>query len=216
MYQAVIFDLDGTLLNTIDDICDSLNYALEKYGYSTHDVEETKAFVGSGVRIMVERALKFDNASEETKELVLKAYLEMYSKKQADKTKPYDGVITMIKSLRSLGLKIGLLSNKPHEDTLKIINKYFGLDLFDIVLGQRPGVPIKPNPTALYEIIDNLKAKKEQCLFVGDSDVDMQTAQNAKMDKIAVLWGFRTKEVVERYNPNYIVSNPQEILKFIK
>lgn len=215
MYKAIIFDLDGTLLNTIEDICDSLNIALRKYGFATHSVAETKLFVGSGVRIMVERALHDEEHSETDNELVLKNYLEEYSKRQANKTRPYDGTIEMIKELRQRGFKIGLLSNKPHEDTIKIIDKYFGLGLFDIVLGQRAGIPIKPDPTALYEIIEKLGVDKEQCLFVGDSDVDMKTALNAEMDKIAVLWGFRSRDIIQEYSPNYIIERPQELLSII-
>lgn len=216
MYKAIIFDLDGTLLNTIDDICDSLNIALIENGFLSYTVEETKTFVGSGVRIMVERALHGIEHQKEDEINVLNGYLREYTKRQAIKTKPYNGVIDVIKELKNKGLMIGLLSNKPHIDTLKVVDNYFGLELFDIVLGQRDGVPIKPHPDALFEIINGFKLDKKECLFVGDSDVDMQTAINAVVDKVAVLWGFRTKEIIAKYHPNYFIKYPFELIKIVE
>lgn len=216
MFDSVIFDLDGTLLNTIDDICDSLNIALESQGFRTYNSEETKAFVGSGVKIMVERALGLQDYDEETFEKVRATYMKEYALRQAIKTRPYEGTIDLLIELKKRGIKIGLLSNKPHQDTLRVVDFYFGLDKFDVVLGQREGIPVKPDPTALFEIIDLLKTTKDKCIFVGDSDVDMMTANNGEIKKIGVLWGFRTIDVLKSKNADYIVSSADEILSIIK
>lgn len=216
MFDSVIFDLDGTLLNTIDDICDSLNIALESQGFRTYNSEETKAFVGSGVKIMVERALGLQNYDEETFEKVRATYMKEYALRQAIKTRPYEGTIDLLIELKKRGIKIGLLSNKPHQDTLRVVDFYFGLDKFDVVLGQREGIPVKPDPTALFELIDLLKTTKDKCIFVGDSDVDMMTANNGEIKKIGVLWGFRTIDVLKSKNADYIVSSADEILSIIK
>ena len=216
MFDSVIFDLDGTLLNTIDDICDSLNIALESQGFRTYNSEETKAFVGSGVKIMVERALGLQNYDEEIFEKVRATYMKEYALRQAIKTRPYEGTIDLLIELKKRGIKIGLLSNKPHQDTLRVVDFYFGLDKFDVVLGQREGIPVKPDPTALFELIDLLKTTKDKCIFVGDSDVDMMTANNGEIKKIGVLWGFRTIDVLKSKNADYIVSSADEILSIIK
>lgn len=216
MVDAIIFDLDGTLLNTIDDICDSLNIALESEGYKTYNSEETKAFVGSGVKIMVERALGNQVYTDEIFEKIRQIYMKEYEVRQAIKTHPYDGIIELLVELKKIGIKIGLLSNKPHQDTLRVVNHYFGLDKFDVVLGQREGVPIKPDPTALFELIELLKTSKDNCLFVGDSDVDMKTASNGNVNKIGVLWGFRTLKDLKDNNADYIVSSPREIIEIVK
>lgn len=216
MYKAIIFDLDGTLLNTIEDITDSLNIALAQENLPTHSVEETKAFVGSGVKIMVERATKGLDCSEEQKKNVLDVYMKEYALRQAIKTRPYEGMIEVLKDIQKENVLIGLLSNKPHQDTLRVVDHYYGLSLFNVVLGQREGVPIKPDPTALFEIMRDLKVEPSECIFVGDSDVDMLTATNAKIAKIGVLWGFRNREVLKQCQADYIVENPQEILDILK
>ena len=215
MFDSVIFDLDGTLLNTIDDICDSLNIALESQGFRTYNSEETKAFVGSGVKIMVERALGLQDYDEETFEKVRATYMKEYALRQAIKTRPYEGTIDLLIELKKKGIKIGLLSNKPHQDTLRVVDFYFGLDKFDVVLGQREGIPVKPDPTALFELIDLLKTTKDKCIFVGDSDVDMMTANNGEIKKIGVLWGFRTIETLKENNADFVVETTKEILEII-
>lgn len=216
MTNVVIFDLDGTLLNTIEDISDSLNIALSNEGYPTFDSETTKAFVGSGVNIMIERALKGQEYDDKIFLRIKECYMKEYAVRQAIKTHPYNGTIGLLIKLKELGLKIGLLSNKPHEDTLKVVDHYFGLDKFDIVLGQRPGIPVKPDPTALFELLELFNSTKEETIFIGDSDVDMKTALNGGLKKIGVLWGFRTKKDLEENNADYIVNSTDEIIKIIE
>ena len=157
-----------------------------------------------------------EDARKETFEKVRATYMKEYALRQAIKTRPYEGTIDLLIELKKRGIKIGLLSNKPHQDTLRVVDFYFGLDKFDVVLGQREGIPVKPDPTALFELIDLLKTTKDKCIFVGDSDVDMMTANNGEIKKIGVLWGFRTIDVLKSKNADYIVSSADEILSIIK
>lgn len=216
MKKAVIFDLDGTLLNTIDDITESLNIALIQEGYATYTSEEVKCFVGSGVTIMVERALKGKTYNDQIFARIRSTYMKEYHNRQANHTGPYEGINEVIHTLHQRGILLGLLSNKPHEDTLRVVDHYFGLQYFDIVLGQREGVPIKPNPTALLEIVEQLHMKKEDCLFVGDSDVDMLTADNAQIEKVGVLWGFRDEETLKQHHAQHIIAHPTDLFALVE
>lgn len=216
MIKAVIFDLDGTLLNTIDDISDSLNIALAVNGFSKHTVDEAKMFVGSGVDIMVRRALGKTSYKPKQFGEIKKKYMAEYTARQTRKTKVYDGLIEVIDELRRLGIKTAVLSNKPQQDTLKTVAHYFTLARFDLVFGQREGIPIKPDPTALNAMIKELGLAKEECVFVGDSDVDMKTAGNAAMKKIGVLWGFRDRPALEENKADHIIENPADIVAIVK
>jgi phosphoglycolate phosphatase len=216
MIKAVIFDLDGTLLNTIDDITDSLNIALSSCGFRRHTAEETKMHVGSGVKVLVQRALAGAAFTDRQFSCVEARYLQEYSARQATKTTAYPGLIHAIDELRSMGVKTAVLSNKPHQDTLKTVEHFFTPARFDLVLGQREGVPPKPDPAALYGIIKELGVAKEECLFVGDSDVDMKTAENAGIKKIGVLWGFRDRRVLEASNADYIIDKAERIVEIVK
>ena len=216
MIKAVIFDLDGTLLNTIDDIGDSLNTALSAHGFKPHTVDEIKMFVGSGVDILLRRALAGTACTPEQLRGVKARYTEEYAARQAIKTKAYDGLVQVLDDLRRLGVKTAVLSNKPQEDTVKTVAHFFTLARFDLVFGQREGVPTKPDPTALYGIIKELGVSKEDCVFVGDSDVDMKTAANAGMKKIGVLWGFRGRGVLEEHNADYIIDKAADIVEIVK
>lgn len=216
MKKAVIFDLDGTLLNTIEDITDSLNIALKQAGFSPYTSDEVKFFVGSGVSIMIERALKGKKYDEKTFALIRDIYMKEYHHRQAHHTRPYEGIKEVIQTLHHRGVLLGLLSNKPDEDTKRVVEHYFGLHHFDLVFGQREGIPIKPDPTALLEIVKQLHVKKEDCLFVGDSDVDMLTACNAQMEKVGVLWGFRDASVLKQFHAEHMIMHPDELLKIVE
>lgn len=216
MYRAVIFDLDGTLLDTIGDIADSLNIALSANGFKTHEADSVKTFVGSGVNIMLSRALANEKISPERLAAVKARYMAEYAVRQAVKTHAYPGVAEAIDELRRLGIKTAVLSNKPHKDTASTVAHYFTLARFDIVQGQLDGVPIKPDPTVLLRMVRELGARKEECLFVGDSDVDMQTARNAGMKKIGVLWGFRDHAALAENHADHIIADPARIVEIAR
>lgn len=210
MIKLIIFDLDGTLLNTIDDIAISLNKALKYYNLPTHDVNSVLKMVGNGVDLLIQRAVKPYNDFFES---VKKDYLEDYNKNCGINTKPYKGINELLINLKNKGIKIAVLSNKPHIDTITVIEKYFK-DTFDYVIGKKDNNRIKPYSDGVNEILNYFKIKNNNCIFIGDSEVDVETGKNAKMTTIAVTWGFRSEEQLK--GANYIVSHPSEILNIVE
>jgi len=211
-YKAIIFDLDGTLLNSLVDIADSVNFVLKKYNLPVHSIEEYKLFIGSGIEKLVERALP-DNISDENFKKYLDEIKSVYEKNQISKTKPYDGILEMLKILNNKGVSLNILSNKPIDFTKMVVEHFLGDIKFDNVLGAREGVPKKPNPQAVSEIIDNLKLNKEEVLYVGDTGTDMQTAENAGLTSVGVLWGFRGLEELMENNADYIIEETSKIIE---
>lgn len=214
--KAVIFDLDGTLLDTIDDISNSMNEALIKYHLQPYTTEDYKYFVGSGVDELVQRVLNNQSADESLFQSVKTEYLHQYINKQSEKTKPYSGVMTLLDSLKSLDIKVCVLSNKPDRDTQLVIKFYFPDYPFFQVVGKRAGYEIKPNPASANEIVSLLQVRTDEVLYVGDTSVDMETAVNAKLIPIGVLWGFRKKEELIQSGAEYIISHPSEIIDIIE
>jgi phosphoglycolate phosphatase len=213
--QLVIFDLDGTLLNTIADIAMAVNHALSASGYPTHSEEVVKSFVGNGVSKLLERALPEDKRTEENVSLLRKHFTEYYDKHNADFSSPYPGILSLLSQLQRNEVMLAVASNKYQQATEKLIAHYFpGID-FIRVLGQRPGVPVKPSPEIVHEIISAANVCKESVLYVGDSAVDMQTASNAGIDAIGVSWGFRPRAELEAYAPLAIVDDASLIIKYL-
>lgn len=194
-YALAIFDMDGTILNTIDDLADSLNVILERYSMPLHTVDQVRFMVGNGIPKLIERAIPNGRDNPKFDE-ILKEYIAYYEEHSAIKTRPYDGIVEAVKALRKSGVKIAVNTNKVEAAALDLVAKYFP-DCFDIVSGSRPGLPPKPAPDGVYEILKRAgidgKSQGQKAVFIGDSDVDLQTGINAGLDVIGVDWGFRGK-----------------------
>ena len=214
MKKTVIFDLDGTLLDSIEDIASSMNKVLESLQLPTHKIEDYKHFVGGGVDILVENALS--NQSKEIKDEVTKRFKIEYDGKLHSKTLPYDGIYELLDELKKLDINLAVLSNKPHEFTVSYVNHFFKNYNFKEVHGQKKDVPKKPDPKAALDIVKFLNSSCENTYFIGDTKIDMQTAKSANMTAIGVLWGFRDEKELRDFGADFIVSNPLEILKIIK
>lgn len=215
MVKTVIFDLDGTLLNTLEDLANACNYALRKCNFKVHPVKDYVRFIGSGRYILIQRILpqEYRNNREVVKK-VLELFDEYYTKHMLDMTTPYKGILELINEMKNKNIKLAVVSNKPHEFIESIVKKYFG-DSFDIAYGQRLNHPVKPDPKTVYEVIQYLNATKEECLYVGDSDVDMHTAQNAGVKSVGVAWGFRGSDELKKAGADFIINSPEELLKII-
>ena len=210
MFKVAIFDLDGTLLNTIEDLANACNYALSKFSFPTHTLEKYKRFVGNGLYKLVERALPIEHKDKDTVNMVLDVFNKYYNEHMMDVTKPYDGIIELLDELILNGVKLAVVSNKKHDFTLEIVNKYFG-SRFNIVFGQRENYKAKPDPVTVLEVIDNFNITKDECIYIGDSDIDIITAKNAKVTSVGVTWGFRSEEELIREGADYIVHNTYEL-----
>ncbi len=214
-YKAVLFDLDGTLLDTIEDLTDSMNVALAACGFGQRSVAECKHFVGDGVLNFVLRALPKDARKKETLEKMVETYRKDYGERWAVKTRAYDGVAEMLDGLAAKGFKLAVLSNKPDEFTRLMVAKMLGGWKFDSVCGERKGIPKKPDPMAAVSIARTLATPVEQFLYLGDTDTDMQTAVCAGMYPVGALWGFRTADELLANGAQKLIERPQELLKLV-
>jgi len=215
MIKAVLFDLDGTLVNSLNDLADSTNFALKKFGFMTHETEKYKYFVGDGMFKLIERALPIENREKETIKRVHDCFIEHYKAHYCDKTVAYDGINDLLLKLKKMNIKMAVISNKVDEMAITVAKKLLN-DVFDIVCGKREGYPTKPDPTLTLEVISNLGVAPKECLFVGDSGMDMAVSQNAKTISVGVLWGFRDKEELLQNGASYIINSPDEILSIIE
>lgn len=213
MKKLVIFDLDGTLLNTIEDLGQAANYALEKNGFATHTMASYPFFVGNGVRRLITRVLPEDHRDTRTVDTLLKDFMQYYDEHNCDYTKPYYGINELLVELQAAGVKLAVASNKYQAAVTRIINHYFSDIDFVAVEGQIEGRNVKPDPSIVFSILAEAHVPKAEVLYVGDSGVDMETARRACIDSVGVTWGFRPeKELVESY-AGTIISNPTDILK---
>ena len=216
MIKLVIFDLDGTLLNSLEDLAASTNYALRRHGYPEHELSAYRYFVGNGIDKLLERALPESVRTHENMLKIKEDFVVYYAVHKADFTAPYAGIPELLGELKKQGMLLAVASNKYHEATVVLIPEYFGEGLFDFVFGQREGVPIKPDPTIVFDIIKAAGVKKEEVLYVGDSGVDMQTAVNSGVTSIGVTWGFRDQRELLDNGACHIVNHPSEILEVIR
>ena len=214
-YDTVIFDLDGTLLNTIEDLGYAANHALQAHGYPTHSIASYPFFVGNGVRRLIERVLPEDARTEATIDRLLVTFKEYYNDHNTDYTKPYEGIPELLSLLSSRGVAIAVASNKYQAATEKLISHFFPTLSFIAVEGQKEGVPVKPDPSIVFEILAKAKTPKADTIYIGDSGVDMETARRACVDSVGVTWGFRPeKELVENH-ADTIVNSPGDIEKLV-
>ena len=215
MKKLAIFDLDGTLLNTIEDLGYAANHALQAHGYPTHSIASYPFFVGNGVRRLIERVLPEDARTEATIDRLLITFKEYYNDHNTDYTKPYEGIPELLILLSSRGVAIAVASNKYQAATEKLISHFFPTLSFIAVEGQKEGVPVKPDPSIVFEILAKAKTPKADTIYIGDSGVDMETARRACVDSVGVTWGFRPeKELVENH-ADTIVNSPGDIEKLV-
>lgn len=211
-YKAVIFDLDGTLLNTIDDLADSANYVLEQLSFPQHETEKYKYFVGNGIPKLIERCLPPDK--QEAKQQALEMFLTYYDAHSRDKTAPYDGIKQLLGALKGKGLELGVITNKAHAIAQEVVDYYLPGE-FDYVRGLDETISAKPCPDGALDVAKRLGVQPSQVLYVGDSGVDMQTAVNAGFTPCGVLWGFRKEDELKENGALYIVSSPMEIADLV-
>lgn len=213
-YTTAIFDLDGTLLDTLGDLADASNQVLCEFGYPEHPADAYKYFVGDGLRTLMVRITPdyvTDGEIEKCCRLFMKKYEQCWDKT----SKPYPGIIEMVAELQRLDIKCAVLSNKPHEFTEIFVKRFFPARTFDAVFGQRPGIPKKPDPAGALEIMNQFSVTPEQCIYIGDTSTDMQTGKNGGMFTVGVLWGFREREELMQNKADVIVQTPMEIVKHV-
>lgn len=214
MIKAVIFDLDGTLLNTIDDLANSVNFMLKQSNFPTFSVDEFKYKVGNGMRKLIERSLPETYKTDEQIEKSLEVFMACYNKHKNDNTAPYENILDLLETLKQKGIKLAVATNKAHIAAKPLVENTFQ-GLFDEIAGQKENVPTKPNPQIVFSILEKLNVMPDECLFVGDSGVDMQTAKNASIKAVGVLWGFRKEDELLQNGADEIISSPLELLKLI-
>lgn len=212
-YDLVIFDMDGTILDTLDDLCDATNYTLAQMGCPKRSKEEVRCFVGNGILKLLERAMPSGTTKAQIRQ-AFSIFMEYYNKHCMDKTKPYDGIIDLLRELRAQGIKTAVVSNKRHE-TVKILCDDLFTGLFDAFEGDRPGVPKKPDSAMVDLVLEKLNIQRENAVYVGDSDVDLTTAVNSGMDYIIVTWGFRNEVFLREKGADIFAHTTEELLEYI-
>ena len=213
MYSYVIFDLDGTLLNTIEDLADAGNHVCKLHGWPVYPVESYKRMVGNGIPNLVRRFAP-PETDPVTLEQAFQEFMAWYDLHKEDKTAPYPGMKQLALELKQAGISIAVLSNKADEMAGPVVEAYYP-GVFPIVQGALPNLPTKPDPTLLHRLMNRMGAVPEQTLFVGDSNVDIQTAKNGHLASCGVLWGFRTRQELEEEGADYLAEDPQDLMKVV-
>lgn len=217
MYKACIFDLDGTLTDTLESLTYSVNATLRELGLGQISPTQCKAYVGSGARRLIERSLQAAGDPEAKRiEEAMETYGRIFKTYCTYHVAPYDGIVNMLHELKKQGVQMAVLSNKPHPQTQDVVATFFEDDTFYRVYGQQEGVPRKPDPTALHMLLEELGVTPKECLYIGDSDVDMQTGCAASVTTVGVTWGFRSRDVLIEHGATYVVDKPEEIISIVK
>ncbi|MBQ4154679.1 MAG: HAD-IA family hydrolase [Clostridia bacterium] len=208
-FKAVLFDLDGTLANSLKDLALSTNHVLKKYGFEERPEENFKFYAGDGMAKMIARAMPQERV-EDMLQTLLADFLEYYAVHYADNTSPYDGLVELVKKLKESGLKIAVVTNKAQKAAESVVTKLFG-DTFDYIMGMRPDIPAKPDPTAVLMVMEELGVKPEECAFVGDTSMDIAAGVNAGAFPVGVLWGFRKREELESAGAKVFANTADEL-----
>ena len=211
--KTVIFDLDGTLLNTLDDLKDSVNATLSAYGFPERSLDEVRKFVGNGVARLMELAVPWQLENEQAKE-VLEFFKMHYAKNCNHKTRPYDGILTLLEQLKNQGYQLAIVSNK-FDAAVKDLNQLYFSKFIDVAVGQREGVRRKPFPDTVNIALEEVGCNAKEVLYIGDSEVDVETAKNAGLRLLAVDWGFRTRDELVRSGAQYIAEKPEDIIDYL-
>lgn len=217
MYRACIFDLDGTLTDTLESLAYSVNETMKEAGMPAITKDQCRQFVGNGAKVLIEEALRAGGDQELTRfDEAFAAYGRIFDANCTYKVTPYKGIVDMLRQMKKQGMKLGVLSNKPDRQAVHVVSEIFGEGMFDVVQGQKEGVPRKPDPAAALAIADTFGTSPAQTLYIGDSEVDGATGKAAGMDTILVSWGFRAREVLKAAKPQWIVDHPEEIMDIIR
>lgn len=213
--QLVIFDLDGTLLDTVADLANATNQALAKCGYPTHPTEAYYRFVGNGINKLFARALPEEARTEENVQRIRTLFIPYYNEHNADDSRPYPGIVELLTHLQDQGIQLAVASNKYQQATAKLVSHFFPGIRFAAVYGQREGIPIKPDPTIVNDILSATGISRARTLYIGDSGVDMQTARNASVESVGITWGFRDEEELRTNGAAHIIHNAKDIQELI-
>ena len=213
-YDTVIFDLDGTLLNTLEDLADAVNFVMRENHYSERTVEEVRRFVGNGIRRLMEQAVPENVAGEEF-ESVFEKFKGYYTANCQIKTRAYDGIISLLQKLHADGYAMAIVSNKNHGAVCELNDIYFK-EYIQVAIGQKDGIQKKPAPDTVLQALKDLGKEKETAIYVGDSEVDYATAKNTGMDCVLVTWGFRTPEELSRFAPKAFIDQPEKLLEVLE
>lgn len=212
-FDTIIFDLDGTILYTLEDLTDSVNMVLDSEGYPLRKMEEVRNSIGEGYRRLIEKSLPPASSASEI-DRCTKFFRKIYYENMANKTKPYEGILPLMQKLKKLDIKIGVVSNKMDEATKEACSHYFK-GYIDVAIGDNPLRKRKPAPDNVYEVLGQLGSLKDTTIFVGDSNVDIQTAKNAGLVCVGVSWGYRTKDVLVSEGADFIIDKPDELLTIL-
>ena len=214
--KACIFDLDGTLTNTLESMTYSVNLTLEEMGLSKSTKDQCRLFVGNGARVLIEKSLKAAGDTDASRiEEGMEIYGRIFDRNCTYHVTPYEGIPEMLKALKDKGIQLAVLSNKPDRQTVKVVKAIFGEELFDYAQGQKEGIRRKPEPDGVWYLMEQMHVSKEECLYIGDSEVDAATGRNAGLKTIGVLWGFRDRKTLETAEVDDLIDRPDELLQFV-
>ena len=214
--KACIFDLDGTLTNTLESMTYSVNLTLEEMGLSKITKDQCRLFVGNGARVLIEKSLKAAGDTDASRiEEGMEIYGRIFDENCTYHVTPYEGIPEMLKALKDKGIHLAVLSNKPDRQTVKVVKAIFGEELFDYAQGQKEGIRRKPEPDGVWYLMEQMHVSKEECLYIGDSEVDAATGRNAGLKTIGVLWGFRDRKTLETAEVDDLIDRPDELLQFV-